>query len=922
MKIAVTKKDVVRYVFLPGIRPRMRDFAKDGFTSLAFIIALIYNAVGILPSNHPYLRSDMLGQYGIRHVISEAKRHLKFSWKHIDQILIFFAIFLGIVLLAVQFALVLVSFFAKSAHAAAIGLPASLHEYVLTENPDQDIAFRLLDMVFGIPGFFGSQELTYLNVMADFHEALHGMFIIYSLGIIVIGALIVSYFIGAVLIETAQTGTPFGKRFNHVWVPVRIIVAFGLLIPIGFGMNAGQFITLNAAKWGSGFATNGWIYFNQIVAGGGGSYIGERETLVALPRGPEVSHLQSFSGLMLMCDSVYEGEGFMEAGYQFGAGEIEAYIVKGTGDAAEYLIYYDTPFEQALEFSEGGQIHIKIGRHDTTYTDEIGMVKAYCGELIIDTFATEEPGFELIQEGYYYLGQALVYNNSLEDPCGVFVVLSGTQAVATTYAMVELSSSYNRGDIAFLEDMLRIFHEDGTLEEERQILKEVVDSCALLAQAELAASDTWNIDEDGLNLGWAGAAIWYNKLAQVNGGFVTALNQPPRIYKYPLIMEYVLEQKLQQDDNINPSDRFKPEMEQGKEIEFQNPNDPELARVFNIGFQYWEERGYGGDALRTHAANQENSFIDTINAIFGTQGLFDMCQNTNIHPLAQMAALGKGLIEAAIRNLGYSLASGVMGGAAYILSPHMGSALGAASGFFSTIAGIGLVIGFLLYYVIPFMPFLYFFFAVGGWVKGIFEAMVGVPLWALAHLRIDGEGLPGPGGSYGYFLILEIFLRPFMIVLGLLASITIYAAMVRVLNDIFYLVVSNIAGHDPVDRNACTITDSTNLFELGQEQYLRGPVDEFFFTVLYAIIVYMIGMSSFKLIDQIPNEIMRWMGANVKTFNDERGETAEGLTQRITIGGGAIMGKLQGAAQQGGSFFSSAGQGLLKQLKSGDNGGQ
>ncbi|MEM6781130.1 MAG: hypothetical protein AAF569_04650, partial [Pseudomonadota bacterium] len=243
MQVNIKPKSVLSYMFLPGIRPRLRNFSQDGFSSLAVIIAIIYNSVGILPSTHPYLQSNMSGQYGVRHVIAEAGRHLKFSFKHIDQIIIFGAIFAGIVLFAVQFALVLMSFFTKTAQAAGIG--NIIDRFWETPQPDQDIALRILDMVFGIPGFFGSEELSYLNVMADFHGALHGMFIIYSMGIIVIGALIVCYFIGAVLIETAETGTPFGKRFNHVWVPVRLIVAFGLLIPISYGMNAGQFITLN-----------------------------------------------------------------------------------------------------------------------------------------------------------------------------------------------------------------------------------------------------------------------------------------------------------------------------------------------------------------------------------------------------------------------------------------------------------------------------------------------------------------------------------------------------------------------------------------------------------------------------------------------------------------------------------------------------
>ena len=78
--------------------------------------------------------------------------------------------------------------------------------------------------------------------------------------------------------------------------------------------------------------------------------------------------------------------------------------------------------------------------------------------------------------------------------------------------------------------------------------------------------------------------------------------------------------------------------------------------------------------------------------------------------------------------------------------------------FFSTFTTAGIIMGFVLYYILPFMPFIYFFFAVGSWVKAIFEAMVGVPLWALAHLKIQGEGLPTQSALTGYLLIYPQFL--------------------------------------------------------------------------------------------------------------------------------------------------------------------
>jgi conjugal transfer/type IV secretion protein DotA/TraY len=223
-----------------------------------------------------------------------------------------------------------------------------------------------------------------------------------------------------------------------------------------------------------------------------------------------------------------------------------------------------------------------------------------------------------------------------------------------------------------------------------------------------------------------------------------------------------------------------------------------------------------------------------------------------------------------------------------------------------TTAFIGLTAGFILFYVLPFLPFLYFFFAVGAWVKSIFEAMVGVPLWALAHLRIDGEGLPGDSASNGYFLIFEIFLRPILTVFGLIASTIIFTAQVRVLNFIWALVIDNLTG-----------------FAGGQDTVVasfydvvihRDIVDQFFFTIVYTIIVYMMATASFKLIDTLPDNILRWMGAGVSSFGDINDDPTEGLTRYAAIGGmtfgqkaseGVVqLGKGIGniAAQEGKSF--------------------
>ena len=63
----------------------------------------------------------------------------------------------------------------------------------------------------------------------------------------------------------------------------------------------------------------------------------------------------------------------------------------------------------------------------------------------------------------------------------------------------------------------------------------------------------------------------------------------------------------------------------------------------------------------------------------------------------------------------------------------------------------------------------------------------------------------------------------------------------------------------------------------------------------------MIGQSCFKLIDQIPNNILRWMNQNVATFNDSREDPAQGLV------GTAQMGAQQGLQSMGGGLEKMVG---------------
>ena len=863
-KAGITAGKILSYSFLPGFGKRIRTLFGSSFFNFAYFLAFIYNTAGILPATHPYLQYSKAKQYSVRHVIAEAARHLTFDFRHLDQIVVFLATVIGIVLFVLQFLVLLASFFTPVAMAAGQGWYSS---FFVNPVPETDIAFRMLYLVFGTDMFQSTSAAPF-----PIHIALYSLFEFYSYGILIVGTFVIIYFTTTIVAETAQTGQPFGKRFTHGWVPIRVIFFFALIVPITDGLNSAQWVTLSVAKYGSSLATNGWIRFNSLVS----NPIGGVESLIAIPNNPDMEQLIGFMNLVNTCK--------WEQRIKFGR-DVKAYVVygPGTGGSSDFL---QTPYAAALDSTRvspnapGGNIFVRFGVKDGSRFGELpGAVTPYCGEMFFETNDIGQQAAFIIQAGYYDLVRLLWTDGGLLDEYSRSFALKYTSSPSQQPGR-ELPPAEFKADMY-------------------DALQEAVQGIIINAVFNQLSIAGQGVDEEILRLGWGGAGIWYNRIAEQNGALATAVMNVPSVSRFPAVMEYTRQQKMQNDRTVLPQDQFDPFLSNGQPISFPHSGDSNTARVLNQVYHFWDS-SVRNDGRTSRNENTQNAFLNLMNRLLGTSGLFDMCANTNVHPLAQLSTVGKVMIEKAIENLAYSAGLGIAGASG--LAGVLGPAAESFGSLFGTLAVLALGIGFVLFYVLPFMPFIYFFFAVGGWVKTIFEAMVGMPLWALAHLRIDGEGLPGQAASNGYYLLFEIFLRPILIIFGLLASIIIFAASVKVLNEIFFLAVSSINGTQNPNANAggCPRGFLSGLTEeqLGQmstaDKFRRGVVDEFFFTIMYGILVYSIGMTAFKLIDTIPQEIMRWFGSSASTFNDGAppSQAADNLMKYSTIGAGALGSQL------------------------------
>ena len=108
-------KGVLSYLFMPGIIPEFKRLTQGQFGYLAYLIAMIYQTVRILPRNHPYTRPINIGKFTIRQTIAAAASNVKVSRNNIDQVIVFIAILAAMLLLVLQFISFLVFLFMGSA---------------------------------------------------------------------------------------------------------------------------------------------------------------------------------------------------------------------------------------------------------------------------------------------------------------------------------------------------------------------------------------------------------------------------------------------------------------------------------------------------------------------------------------------------------------------------------------------------------------------------------------------------------------------------------------------------------------------------------------------------------------------------------------------------------------------------------------
>ncbi|EPY02959.1 DotA/TraY family protein [Magnetospirillum fulvum] len=365
------------------------------------------------------------------------------------------------------------------------------------------------------------------------------------------------------------------------------------------------------------------------------------------------------------------------------------------------------------------------------------------------------------------------------------------------------------------------------------------------------------MSDDTKAAGWAAAPAWFNTISRLNGQILAAASAIPQ--------------------TVGPAVRADwPE---------------EVRRPIVAADAYWHAAlvDAGRPTFESTSAGTQDGLVDHVFAMFGFSDLVADFQMTTADPLGETVAfghkilnwslafiLGMALLAGASTGLGSAAAIGSLAcpegtvaglGIFMMFGKAISASLGFLSPFVAVLASALISSGGLLAVGLPFLPLVRWMFGCVSWLVLIFEAIVAMPILLIAHLRTDGEGLAGPMAQNGYTILLGLFLRPVLMVIALVIGLQIFNAVVSLFNVLFLPTMKSVQGGASVGL-------------------LIGTLH----VILYSVTVYGIANMSFKTVDLMPNQILRWVGGAVMHDMDGSASAGHALDRAGQTGAKGVEG--------------------------------
>jgi len=190
-------------------------------------------------------------------------------------------------------------------------------------------------------------------------------------------------------------------------------------------------------------------------------------------------------------------------------------------------------------------------------------------------------------------------------------------------------------------------------------------------------------------------------------------------------------------------------------------------------------------------------------------------------------------------------------------------------------------VGATLGIYVPLIPYIIFIMGAVGWMVTTVEALAAAPLIGLGIMMPSGQHELLGKAEHAFMLMLNLFLRPSLMIIGLMAALFVAIPAVELVNNGFKFI-------------ATSVISAPGLFE------------QILFMGVYASLIVSVLNKVFSLIYLVPERILTWIGGPAVQYGEA--EALQGAKGAVEGGAQATVatGKATGAAGAGGAVRSIA----------------
>lgn len=727
----------------------------------------------------------------------------------------------------------------------------------------------------------------------------------FNICVLVIGGILFFYNITVGVLQSAHEGQVLGQRWSSLWAPLRTLFAVGLLAPMPglHGYNMAQSGVAYAVKGATMMGSFFWSQSAFLVISGKIPI-----TTAASQMDPDFMKTVFMNQVCVQIMnsqlnnanssanplSVQKSVQPVKVLTADGSKPLAPYSLKPTGQLETYTYLHDpSDAGKRVERNICGSVTTpelpeyirKTTPDDSGILSNLGLPADNSASTLVAFTGAHQlamsqlsSGFEKIVSDNYSaaantggqvpditdsLGQTILATND--------ILSKGIQATTSIAAGADMNGQASRD----------------------ALLKRIKGSCSNTTEGGEQSTQCYGE-------GWIGAGSWYMMLARMNSELASLANAAPTATGANFMSPKSIYRRTGGETNffwgVGEDDLKSAGMLTANEAEiiksrYEEAFDNATAGMAALGFQM-----SGAQLGELNENTDANSFLSNIPGFSGYMTrLVDAVVQTaspsswGEDPMIGLTKIGHALIHVAsiLTPVALLAGSGVMG---FTLPSGIATVL---IGPISILMGAGATLS----YVLPMTPAILWIMAVTGYFLLVMEAVVAVNLWALAHLRMDGDGISGEAGRQGWLMMLSLIFTPTLMVFGLLGGMTIF----RVTSALFDLTVS---------------------------QAMAGVLGGGVFIVFGAMIIYsimiatcymMIVERSFTLVSDFPDKIMRWMGSHVNVGADHNAARATIAAGAVAAGGGSrhVMSSAVPAAKTAGDMLKAR----RARTANGDSGG-